>query len=110
MFVYWGVTVLYDSKQNETAVFANLQSSGALLQSVVTPGRSRAVASVLAGLGIVASMLLLLDAKGKGCALGVTLLLHSWLVEGLFTAPSLSVPVLINLLKNTSMLGAILVF
>lgn len=109
LFLLLGITALYDSKPSETAVLANMQKSCSFLAGYATAGRVRAISSVLAGLMIVGAWLLLLDAKGKGCVLGTALLLQCWLVEGLFTAP-VSDAAIAGLLKNTSILGALLVF
>lgn len=110
LFLLLGVCALYESKPNEVAVLANLNSSCSYVAGLTTAGRVRAVSSVLAGLMVVGAMLQLLNAKGKGCVMGTALLLHSWLVEGLFTAQVMSPMVIVGILKNTSVLGAILVF
>lgn len=110
LFLLFGVCALYESKPNEAAVLANLSSSCSYVAGWTTAGRVRAVSSVLSGLMVVGAVLLLLNAKGKGCVLGTALLLQSWLVEGLFTAQVMSPAILIGILKNTSVLGAILVF
>lgn len=109
LFLLLGIGALYDSKPNEAAVFSNMQKSCSFVAGLTTIGRVRVITSVLAGLMIVGAWLLLLDAKGKGCVLGTALLLQCWLVEGLFSTP-VTDAVIVGLLKNTSILGAILVF